>query len=33
VAGVVQIKIDPLLASLRSDARYTAKLRTMRLPE
>ena len=33
VAGVVQIKIDPLLSSLRSDARYAAMLRKMQLPE
>jgi hypothetical protein len=31
VAGVVQIKIEPLLASLRGDGRYAAMLRTMQL--
>jgi TolB-like protein len=31
--GLTQVKFDPLLDSLRSDPRYTAFLRKMRLPE
>jgi serine/threonine-protein kinase len=31
--GLADIKIDPLLDSLRGDPRYKALLRTMKLPE
>ena len=31
-AGSPDVKVDPLLKSLRSDPRYTAFLKKMRLP-
>ena len=31
--GLIEVKADKLLASLRADARYAAFLRKMNLPE